>query len=222
MKLILTQEVAGLGGPGDVVEVKDGYGRNYLMPRGAAIRWTRGGEKQVSSIQRGREVRDVRDLGQAGEVKGRLESLSIKLPVRAGETGRLFGAVTVSDIVAAVAKARSASRSRRSAPTRSPSGCTPRSPPRCRSRSCPRPDGFFAVRRPGRPARGRRAVVRPAPVVPRGVSPSRTDRRPRMAGESARCEAQVPREVPTGLAKRRRRVRLPERGDMDPAVGTGG
>ena len=105
MKLILTQEVTGLGAPGDVVEVKDGYGRNFLMPRGAAIRWTRGGEKQVSSIQRGREVRDVRDLGQAGEVKGKLESLSIKLPVRAGETGRLFGAVTVSDIVEAVAKA---------------------------------------------------------------------------------------------------------------------
>jgi large subunit ribosomal protein L9 len=105
MKLILTQEVAGLGGPGDVVEVKDGYGRNYLMPRGAAIRWTRGGEKQVSSIQRGREVRDVRDLGQATEVKSQLERLSLKLPVRAGETGRLFGAVTVADIVDAVGRA---------------------------------------------------------------------------------------------------------------------
>ena len=105
MKLILTQEVAGLGGPGDIVEVKDGYGRNYLMPRGAAIRWTRGGEKQVSSIQRGREVRDVRDLGEAGEIKGKLESLSIKLPVRAGDAGRLFGSVTVSDIVDAVTKA---------------------------------------------------------------------------------------------------------------------
>ena len=65
MKLILTQEVTGLGGPGDVVEVKDGYGRNYLVPRGVAIRWTRGGEKQVASIRRGREVREIRDLGQA-------------------------------------------------------------------------------------------------------------------------------------------------------------
>jgi large subunit ribosomal protein L9 len=104
-KLILTHEVTKLGEPGDVVDVKDGYARNYLLPRNFAIRWTRGAEKQVSSIQRGREVRDVRDLGQAGEVKGKLESLSIKLPVRAGETGRLFGAVTVSDIVEAVAKA---------------------------------------------------------------------------------------------------------------------
>ena len=105
MKLILTQEVDGLGSPGDIVEVKDGYGRNYLMPRGAAIRWTRGGEKQVSSIKRGREVREVRDLGHAGELKTELERLSLKLPVRAGTGGRLFGAVTVSDIVEAVAKA---------------------------------------------------------------------------------------------------------------------
>ncbi len=105
MKLILTQEVAGLGGPGDVVEVKDGYGRNYLVPRGAAMRWTRGGEKQVSSIKRGREVREVRDLGHAGELKTELERLSLKLPVRAGAGGRLFGAVTGTDIVQAVSKA---------------------------------------------------------------------------------------------------------------------
>jgi large subunit ribosomal protein L9 len=105
MKLILTQEVAGLGGPGDVVEVKDGYGRNYLVPRGAAIRWTRGGEKQVSSIKRGREVREVRDLGHAGELKSELERLSLKLPVRAGTGGRLFGAVTGTDIVDAVSRA---------------------------------------------------------------------------------------------------------------------
>ena len=105
MKLILTQEVAGLGGPGDVVEVKDGYGRNYLVPRGAAIRWTRGGEKQVASIRRGREVREIADLGHAKDVKGRLEGLRVTLPVRAGDSGRLFGSVTVSDIVEAVSKA---------------------------------------------------------------------------------------------------------------------
>ena len=105
MKLILTQEVAGLGGPGDVVEVKDGYGRNYLMPRGAAIRWTRGGEKQITSIRRGREVREVRDQDQAGDIKRELESLDVKIPVRAGSGGRLFGAVTVADIVDAVGKA---------------------------------------------------------------------------------------------------------------------
>jgi large subunit ribosomal protein L9 len=105
MKLILTQEVSGLGGPGDVVEVKDGYGRNYLVPRGAAMRWTRGGEKQISSIRRGREVREIRDLGSADSVKKELERLNVKLTVRAGQGGRLFGSVTVADVVAAVARA---------------------------------------------------------------------------------------------------------------------
>ena len=57
MKLILTQEVDGLGAAGDVVEVKDGYGRNYLIPRGDAIRWTRGGEKSIESIKAARATR---------------------------------------------------------------------------------------------------------------------------------------------------------------------
>jgi large subunit ribosomal protein L9 len=105
MKLILTQEVTGLGGPGEVVEVKDGYGRNYLVPRGLAIAWTKGSEKQLATIRRAREVRDIADLGRADEVKSQLESLSVKLPVRAGEGGRLFGSVTVADIVAAVSRA---------------------------------------------------------------------------------------------------------------------
>ena len=102
MKLILTQEVAGLGAPGDVVEVKDGYGRNYLVPRGFAMSWTRGAEKQIVTIKRAREVRDVRDLGHAQEIKGQLEKLTVKVPARAGEGGRLFGSVTVADVVAAV------------------------------------------------------------------------------------------------------------------------
>ena len=75
MKLILTQEVTGLGAPGDVVEVKDGYGRNFLLPRGIAIRWTRGGEKQIDSIKQARVARDIRDLGHANEVKDQLEAL---------------------------------------------------------------------------------------------------------------------------------------------------
>ncbi|MDP9398411.1 MAG: 50S ribosomal protein L9 [Actinomycetota bacterium] len=102
MKLILTQEVGNLGAPGDIVEVKDGYGRNYLVPRGYAIRWTRGAEKQVADIRRAREAREVRDLGSATELKGRLEGLSVKLPVRAGDSGRLFGSITSADIAAAV------------------------------------------------------------------------------------------------------------------------
>ena len=102
MKLILTQEVSGLGGPGDVVEVKDGFGRNYLVPRGFGMHWTRGAEKQIVTIKRAREVRDVRDLGHAQEIKGQLEKLTVKVPARAGEGGRLFGSVTVADVVAAV------------------------------------------------------------------------------------------------------------------------
>jgi large subunit ribosomal protein L9 len=102
MKLILMQEVDGLGAPGDVVEVKDGYGRNYLIPRGFGIRWTRGGEKTIESITKSRDARAVRDADHAAEVKAKLEGSTFQLPVRAGEGGRLFGAVTVSDIASAI------------------------------------------------------------------------------------------------------------------------
>lgn len=104
-KLILTQEVAGLGGPGDVVEVKGGYARNYLLPRGYALAWTRGAEKQIESITRARQVREVRDLGTAQQIKTQLEALPVTLAVKAGGTGRLFGSVTVADIAAAVKRA---------------------------------------------------------------------------------------------------------------------
>ena len=105
MKLILTQEVSGLGAPGDVVEVKDGYGRNYLVPRGLALRWTRGGEKQVSSLRRAREIREIADMDQAKAVQAELERLKVSLKARAGDSGRLFGAVTVAEVVAAVSAA---------------------------------------------------------------------------------------------------------------------
>jgi large subunit ribosomal protein L9 len=105
MKLILTQEVTGLGTPGDVVEVKDGYGRNFLVPRGLATAWTRGGEKQVAQIKRARGTREVRDLDHAQEIKGQLQGLAVRLPVRAGDTGRLFGSVTVADVADAVSAA---------------------------------------------------------------------------------------------------------------------
>src|SRR6476620_10743895 len=104
MKLILTQEVTGLGAPGDVVEVKDGYGRNYLMPRGLGIRWTRGAEKTVESIKAARASRAVRDHDHAAQIKAKLESAPVSVKVRAGEGGRLFGAVTVSEIAGALAE----------------------------------------------------------------------------------------------------------------------
>ncbi|WP_067439995.1 50S ribosomal protein L9 [Nocardioides jensenii] len=104
MKLILTQEVDGLGAPGDVVEVKDGYGRNYLIPRGDAVRWTRGGEKTIESIKAARSSRALRDQDHATEVKTKLEAAPVQVAVRAGEGGRLFGAVTVAEIAAALSE----------------------------------------------------------------------------------------------------------------------
>jgi len=102
MKIILTNEVSGLGTAGDIVEVKDGYARNYLVPRGFAIRWTKGGQKDVDAIRRARKIHEIQTLEQANEVKGKLEGLAVKLAVRAGDTGRLFGSVTPSDVVDAI------------------------------------------------------------------------------------------------------------------------
>lgn len=105
MKIILTQEVSGLGSPGDVVEVKDGYGRNYLLPQGFAINWTKGAEKQVSLIKRARSAREIRDLGHAKEVQAQVESLKVRMTARAGDGGRLFGSITPSEVVDAVRNA---------------------------------------------------------------------------------------------------------------------
>ena len=105
MKIILTQEVSGLGSPGDVVEVKAGYGRNYLLPQGYAITWTKGGEKQVDSIKRARASREIRNVDQANEAKEALDGLKVTLRERAGDGGRLFGSVTPAEIVDAVKSA---------------------------------------------------------------------------------------------------------------------
>jgi len=102
MKLILTEEVSGLGFPGDVVEVKDGYGRNFLLPQGLAIAWTRGGEKQVTQIKRARKIREIRNRDHANEVKAQIEGLTVVVPAKAGETGKLFGSITAADIADAV------------------------------------------------------------------------------------------------------------------------
>jgi large subunit ribosomal protein L9 len=102
MKLILTQEVSGLGAPGDVVDVASGYGRNYLIPRGLAMKWTRGAEKQVDLIRRARSVREIRSLDDAKSAATELQRLTVRLPRRAGGSGRLFGSVGPSDIADAV------------------------------------------------------------------------------------------------------------------------
>src|ERR1700738_1845872 len=87
MKLILTQEVDGLGAPGDVVDVAAGYGRNYLLPRGFAISWTRGGEKQVDLIKRARSAREIRTLEDEQAGAGQLQRLRVRLRRRAGSHG---------------------------------------------------------------------------------------------------------------------------------------
>lgn len=107
MKLILTAEVDHLGTAGDTVEVKDGYGRNYLLPRGLAIVATRGAEKQADGIRRAREAKVVRDRAHADEIKAAIDALgAISLPVQAAaDSGKLFGSVSAGDVVAAIKKA---------------------------------------------------------------------------------------------------------------------
>lgn len=102
MKLILTREVAGLGSAGDVVTVKDGYGRNYLLPRGNAIVWSQGGEKQIEGIRRARSAREVRDIDHAKEIKAKLEGASIVTKAKVGAKGALFGSVTDKDVASAI------------------------------------------------------------------------------------------------------------------------
>ena len=102
MKVILTHEVTGLGTAGDVVDVKDGYARNFLLPRHLATPWTKGGQKQVDVITTARASREVRSLEEAKQLKGRLEAASVTVPAKAGNAGRLFGAVSTADIADAV------------------------------------------------------------------------------------------------------------------------
>jgi len=105
MKLILTQEVSGLGSPGDVVEVAAGYGRNYLVPRGLAMRWSRGAEKQIELIKRARSAREIRSVEDARTAAAKLSGMRVRLQTRAGSGGRLFGSVSTADIAAAVKNA---------------------------------------------------------------------------------------------------------------------
>jgi large subunit ribosomal protein L9 len=105
MKLILTSEVENLGLAGDIVDVADGYGRNYLVPRGSAIGWTKGAEKQITQIKRARDAREIRGIDHAREIKTQLEGLKLTLKARAGDGGKLFGSVTQADVVGAVKSA---------------------------------------------------------------------------------------------------------------------
>lgn len=101
MKIILTHEVKGLGAAGDVVTVKDGYGRNYLLPRGYATAWTKGAQKQIDQIAQARRKRATDDLEVARELRDQLEKTTIVVSKKAGENGRFFGSITPADIAGA-------------------------------------------------------------------------------------------------------------------------
>ena len=104
-KLILTHEVTGLGAPGDVVDVKNGFARNYLIPQGWAVVWTRGGERQIEQIKAARAAREHATIEEAQDLKAKLQATPVTLTVKAGEGGRLFGSVKTSDVADAVSAA---------------------------------------------------------------------------------------------------------------------
>lgn len=106
MRLILTADVPNLGEPGEVVEVRDGYGRNYLVPQGKAIVATKGAEKQIATIKRAQSAREIRGSEHAREVRDALEKLTLEIAAKAtGDGKKLFGSVTVAEIADAVKKA---------------------------------------------------------------------------------------------------------------------
>jgi large subunit ribosomal protein L9 len=119
-KLILTHEVTGLGSAGDIVDVKGGYACNYLIPSGFAVAWTRGGQKQVDSIRAARKAREAASIEEAQALKARLEAQPIRLAVRTGQAGRLFGSVSTSDVADAVQAAGLGSVDRRTIEFASP------------------------------------------------------------------------------------------------------
>ncbi len=102
MRVILKRDVDNLGGAGDIVDVADGYGNNYLVPRGLAMRATRGAVKDAQAIRQARQRREARSLEEAGELKARLESAVVTIVARAGEDGTLYGSVGNRDVAEAV------------------------------------------------------------------------------------------------------------------------
>jgi large subunit ribosomal protein L9 len=102
VKIVLREDVEKLGKKGDLLEVADGYGRNYLVPRGLAIVATKGVEKQAAAMRRNRDVKDARDREAAQSLASRLVANPVQVKARAGEGGKLFGSVTAADIAAAI------------------------------------------------------------------------------------------------------------------------
>ena len=102
MELILRSDVSGLGHRGDIVDVADGYGRNFLLPKGLAIKVTPGAREQAASMAKARAVQDAAEREAAEGVATQLAGRTIIIAMRAGDEGKLFGSVTVADVVDAV------------------------------------------------------------------------------------------------------------------------
>jgi large subunit ribosomal protein L9 len=102
MKLLMRTDVDGVGKKGDVVDVSDGYARNFLVPKGLAVKATKGVESQAKAMRRSRDVKDAADRGAAEEIAKRLVPAVITISAKAGAEGRLFGSVSAADIVEAV------------------------------------------------------------------------------------------------------------------------
>ena len=103
MELILRSDVDGLGHRGDIVEVADGYGRNFLLPKGLAMKVTAGARQQAESMAKSRAVQDAAEREAAEGVATQLAGRTITIEMRAGDEGKLFGSVTAADVVEAVA-----------------------------------------------------------------------------------------------------------------------
>ncbi|HUV09492.1 MAG TPA: 50S ribosomal protein L9 [Acidimicrobiia bacterium] len=102
MKIVLREDVETLGNKGDLVDVADGYARNFLVPRGLAMNATRGVVAQAEAMRRNRSARDERDRAEAQDLAAKLTAQPISVVARAGEGGKLFGSITSADIVTAV------------------------------------------------------------------------------------------------------------------------
>lgn len=102
MKIVLRSDVDGVGLKGDICDVADGYARNYLLPRGLALKATKGAESQAASMRRSRDVKDATARAAAQEVASTLVPTVITIPSKAGGEGKLFGSVTTTDVTEAV------------------------------------------------------------------------------------------------------------------------
>lgn len=102
MKVVLRDDLDNLGKKGDIVDVADGYARNFLMPRGLAIAASKGAVKQAETMQRARAAKEARDREGAEQLAARLAAQPVHIAARAGEAGKLFGSVTATDVAAAV------------------------------------------------------------------------------------------------------------------------